>query len=456
VPVYDQLLAEGYFESRRGSGTFVAEAVRPATPLAPKLRTKRHKESKSASPRRLSALGRRMTEDALRYPYDEIAALMPARFEFLYGLPEEAAFPRADLKSIAARCVAKATIRSLAYAPPEGIALLREALADHLARARGVQCTPDQVMITSGIQQALDLLGGILLDPGDRVLIEDPHHIGARAAFLAKGAELIPAAVDGEGMDLGSVPRKDLERAVLAYVTPSHQFPIGSILSLRRRLELLSWAESAGAYVIEDDYDSEFRYGGRPIESLQSLDERGRVIYTGTFSKSLCPGLRIGYLVAPPELMEPLRSAKWAADWSAPTLLQEMVAAFLTEGRFERHIRRLRARYGAREHALREALLESFGDRIVLSTKDAGLHISAWLLDVPTELTGALQASARALDVGVHSIAPYYIGPPPPHAALVLGYTLVEDRFMPEAARRLAKAAKGVIRRRVNAGDSAV
>jgi GntR family transcriptional regulator/MocR family aminotransferase len=289
--VYDQLLAEGYLVATRGSGTSVPDNL-PAAP--PPRATPARNERAGPRATRFSAYGQRVAAPELAYPYDDLARVPPARYEFLYGVPEAEAFPRSVWRRLVAHRLERATARSLSYTPPEGTVELRRAIAEYLGRARGMSCTPDEVIITNGAQQALHLLAQVLLDPGDAVLIEEPHHLGARNALLAAGASLLCARVDEEGLDLASVPPRALERCRLAYATPSHQFPTGAILSLRRRLELLAWASRTGAYVIEDDYDTEFRFAGRPLESLQSLDTAGRVLYIGTLSKVLIHGLRLG------------------------------------------------------------------------------------------------------------------------------------------------------------------
>jgi GntR family transcriptional regulator/MocR family aminotransferase len=230
------------------------------------------------------------------------------------------------------------------------------------------------------------------------------------------------------------------------YVTPSHQFPLGVTLSLRRRLELLSWARRHDAYIVEDDYDGEYRYSGRPIEALQTLDDAGRVIYVGTFSKVLFPGLRVGYVVPPAELMRPLRSAKWIADWCTPTLDQLALAEFMSLGHFDRHLRRVRARYGARRAALQNALRSRFDARARFSSANAGLHLAVWFLELPAEQNLQLVFAARGLDVGAYPITPYYLGPPPAEAGVLLGYTLVSEQDIGEGVSRLAEAVETVRR----------
>ena len=434
LPAYDQLLVEGYLVSRHGSGTFVAVDVPRSDTRKPVSRKK-----EPALPPRLSLFGRRLASPDLAYPYDAMELLTPARYEFVYGVPEVAAFPAPVLRRIAAVRLDRVGTRSLSYSAPEGTRELREMISDYLVRNRGVRCTADQVLVTTGAQQALSLISHTLLDCGDAVLLENPHHLGARNAFLAAGADIVPVPIDDDGANLAGVAASALDRGVLAYVTPSHQFPTGSVLSLRRRMDLLAWANRRAAYIVEDDYDSELRYAGRPLESLQALDQQGRVIYVGTFSKVLFPGLRIGYVVAPPELMPVFRSAKWIADWCTPTLEQGTIAQFMREGHFDRHLRRLRARYAIRHASLRNALRFHFGDAVSVADSHAGLHMMAWFDGVTPQALEAVVEQARAQDVGVHSAAPYYLGEPD-RCGLLLGYTLVDDRGIREGVRRLAAA----------------
>ncbi len=403
---YDQLTVEGWLVARVGSGTRVAPHTFREPPQEPP----------SKRPPRLSRFGVRIPP----YPYDEFETLEPAPYEFLYGIPGADHFPMEIWRRLLTRRARDADSRSLSYAPPEGIDELRMAIAAQVHQSRGVRCGKDQVLVVAGIQQGLDLVCRILLDEGDPVLLEEPGYLGARTAFAAAGAAFVPAPVDEEGMDITGAPA-----CKLAYVTPSHQFPTGAVMSLRRRLQLLQWAEDADAYVFEDDYDSEFRYGGRPIESLQALDTSGRVIYAGTYSKTLFPALRVGYLVLPPELVQVARSAKWVADWSVPTLTQEALADFLMDGHFDRHIRRCRAMYGKRRRALVSALAEH---GIEVGGAEAGLHVLAWL-DRPI-------GDPRARGVGVYSIAPYYLSPPV-REGLLLGFTLLNEQGIREGIARL-------------------
>ena len=298
-------------------------------------------------------------------------------------------------KLLAARA-RRASRDAFGYGPPSGYGPLRDALAGYLARARGLSCDADQIVIVNGSQQAFDLIARVLLDPGDNVVIEEPHYHGSRLTFEAAGAQLIGIPVDAHGLDTTRLPPATA-RARLACVTPCHQFSTGVIMPLGRRLALLEWAARAAAWVVEDDYVSEFRYEGRPIEALQALDRADRVIYVGTFSKILFPALRLAYLVLPPALVKPFLAAKWLADRYTTLLGQEALTDFITSGQFERYLRRASGRNAARRRALIEALEQHLGDRVEIAGENAGVHLLVWLNDVrPRDLESVMtRAAAR-------------------------------------------------------------
>jgi GntR family transcriptional regulator/MocR family aminotransferase len=291
----------------------------------------------------------------------------------------------------------------------------------------------------NGSQQAIDLTARVLVDPNDIVVIEEPHYQGARKVFAAAGAELVFSSVDTEGLDAATLPAA-AGSAKLAYVTPSHQFPTGAVMTLARRLALLAWAERTAAFVFEDDYDSEYRYEGKPIEAVQGLDRANRVIYTGTFSKVMYPALRAGYMVLPPPLVEPVAAAKWLSDRHTPTLEQEALAEFIVEGHFERHLRRSRMRNAARRAALLDALDTHLGDRVEVSGANAGIHMLVWLRDLaPEDLDPLVERAARA-GVGIYPVTPYF-ATPPPRAGLVMGYASMNEKDIQEGVRVLAEVA---------------
>jgi len=435
---YDQLLAEGYVEGRVGSGTYVASAL-PETGLGIAGATRQAAPGERGS-HHLSTYGRRLLDESIA-PLWTLGQSHGLLYDFRYGVPAVEEFPHELWRRLLMRRARAASVRSLEYGPQEGYAPLREVIADYLQRVRGVVCEPEQVLVVNGSQQALDLAARVLLDPGDRVVIEEPHYPGARRVFLAAGAHLTTGPVDSEGLDVDALP-PTAPSARLAYVTPSHQFPSGVIMSLRRRLALLAWAEANQAYVIEDDYDSEYRYEARPVNALQGLDRAGLVIYAGTLSKVLFPALRLGYLVLPQPLVQPFRVAKWLTDRHTPTLGQEVLTDFIRGGHFERHVRRARVRNAARRAALLEALAKHLGKRVEVVGANAGDHLLAWLRGMErSELNSLVQAAARA-GVGVYPIEPYYLKPPP-GAGLLLGYTSMRETDIHAGIRRLAAILAG-------------
>lgn len=351
--VYEQLLSEGYFESRRGSGTFVSGAAfarsAPATV-----------QTAVASPDRAARIA------ALRDRFTYATGEGPLR----PGMPAVALFPVAAWKR-AARGALAAWDGDLAYAPAHGTSELRAAVANHVRQFRGVNALEDQVIIVEGAQAALHLASTVLAREGDTVVVEDPCYALARATFELHGFRLAPVSVDDDGMRTGGLPGT----ARFAYVTPAHQFPLGGALSLARRLQLLSWAVEKNAYVIEDDYDSEFTSRARPLPALQSLDRDERVIYLGTFSKSLAPGVRAGYLIVPPHLIAAFRTARATTSLGSSLELQATLARFIGEGHFARHIRRMNAIY-ERNRAVLARTLEPLHERgFRVGPMQVGLHV---------------------------------------------------------------------------------
>jgi GntR family transcriptional regulator / MocR family aminotransferase len=311
----------------------------------------------------------------------------------------------------------------------------------HLASARSVRCTPDQVIVLSSAQEALELACRVLIDPGDAAWLEDPTWSGARAALLSAGARVVPVPVDGEGLDVGRgvVAGPD---ARVAYVTPSHQFPMGVTLSLERRRALLRWAATQRAWILEDDYDSEFRYTGRPLPALQGLDpDGGRVLYVGTFNKTVFPALRLGYLVVPPDLVEPFRALRGVGGQHAPTLDQAVLTDFIAEGHYARHLRRMGTICRARRDALIEAARREAPGLIEIEPAETGLHTIGWL---PAGVDDR-QAAAAAFDRGVEAapLSNYCLGDCP-RPGLVLGYSGCRPEEIGAGMARLATALRGV------------
>jgi GntR family transcriptional regulator / MocR family aminotransferase len=303
---------------------------------------------------------------------------------------------------------------------------------------RGVDRSPERIVIVNGTQQALELVSRVLLNPGDRVLLEEPHYTGARCAFLSAGAELVTSAVDDHGIQ---VPRamKAPRSVRLAYVTPSHQFPTGVVLPTARRFEFLDWGSRVGAFVIEDDYDSEYRYDGPPLQALAGLDRESRVIYVGTFSKILFPALRLGYLVLPESLVEPVVAAKAIGDTGTAALEQLVLADFIRMGHFDRHLRRTNAANATRRNALVAALQKEFGQRAEVCGANAGLHLLVWLKAWKGGRIMDVHKKAEKAGVGLYTVDPFYIKPPK-RTGVVLGYAPLREREIREGFRLLAGA----------------
>jgi GntR family transcriptional regulator/MocR family aminotransferase len=433
---YEQLLAEGYAESRVGSGTIVA----PTLPdeFAARLATTRAGRSSEMPMPRLSNAGERIVDiyRKTRVSWEIRGTRLP--YDFRFGRPAFGDFPHAVWCRLLGRRARGATLRDLDYGPPEGRIELREAIADHLRRTRGVDARPERLLIVNGSQQALDLVTRVLIDPGARVLIDEPHYSGARHVFVAAGATLVPSPVDDSGLTVPKpAPRGRAPR--LAYVTPSHQFPTGVVMPLGRRLELLDWAARSDAFIVEDDYDSEYRYQGRPLQALAGLDGGGRVLYVGTFSKLLFPALRLGYVLAPENVHGPLAAAKALADTGTAMLEQLTLADFLREGHYERHLRRSREKNARRRAALLEALAEHFGSRVEISGANTGLHVLAWLRGKNGRPISAITRRAAAAGVGVSSVAPFFLRPPE-RSGVLLGYGALTEREIREGVKRLAAA----------------
>ena len=434
---FSQLLAEGYVEGKGGSGTYVASAL-PDAMLGIAAPVTRRPRPSPFPARRLSAFGRCITRNPPGPAPSTRWQGRGLRFDFRYGVPAVEEFPHELWRRLVTRRLRGESLRSLGYGAPEGYVPLREALAKYLKRARAIVCDPEQVIIVNGSHQALDLAARLLLDPGDRVVIEDPHSVGAREVFLSAGARLVLGAVDTEGLDVAALPPA-AAGARLAYISPSHQFPTGAVMSLARRLALLAWAARAGAYVLEHDYDGEYRYEGRPIEAVQALDRAGRVIYVGTLSRVLFPALRLGYVVLPEPLVKPFKAAKFLTDRHTSTLQQEALADFIESGHFERYLRRSRLRYATRRRALLEALEKYFGDRVAIEGANAGTHVLVWLRDAaPSRLPALLERAAR-VGLGVYPATRYYLKPPR-HAGFLLGYSSLTEDEIRAGIQRLATA----------------
>jgi GntR family transcriptional regulator / MocR family aminotransferase len=431
LTAYEQLRDEGYLDGQVGAGTTVAELSGPGP--APPASAHAAPEAPSWRPA-LSARGATMAGDRWRLrPPDSFGAGLRA---FPLGLPALDAFPHKVWTRILTRRARRSLDQLLGYQDPAGCRPLREAIAAYLSMARGVRCTPDRILVVSGAQAGLDLAARLLLDPGDPVWVEDPGYYGARGALVGAGARLTPVPVDTDGLDVAAGQRCE-PAARLAYVTPSHQFPLGVTMSLPRRLALLAWANQAAAFVLEDDYESEYRYVGRPLPALQGLDEAGRVIYVGSFSKVLFPSLRIGYLVVPDGLVDAFTAAQRLSHIHVPALEQAVLADFIADGHLARHVRRMRALYAARGAALIRAIRQQTGGVLEVRSAHAGLHLVGWL---PTG-TDDRAAAARAAEHGVQAqpLSAHALQPPG-RGGLLLGYAAVPEPEIEQGARRLAEA----------------
>jgi GntR family transcriptional regulator/MocR family aminotransferase len=436
VLAYEQLLAEGYLETRPAAGTYVALSL-PSAPIEPATGRAEPTEraSRPTSPG-LSRWGERLLASGrpgLARPVE------PPRYDFRPGRPDWSAFPRRLWRRLAARRWAAASDELTSYGQPAGYLPLRQAISEHLARSRGVRCQPDQVVVVNGSQQAFDLLARVWLDPGDAAAVEDPGYPEAATALRAYGVYVLPVPVDANGLVVEQLPLPDAPQAPrLVYVTPSHQFPTGAVLGLRRRLALLEWAEARDALVIEDDYDSEFRYEGRPLESLQGLDAAGRVAYVGSFSTALFPPLRVGYAVLPPRLVEPFVAAKWLADRQTATIDQQVLADFIADGHFARHLRRMGRLYRERRATLLAALAAELDGLVRPGGSGAGLHLVAWLRDGLDE--AELTRVAAAQGVGVYPLRRCRLGGPGP-GGLLLGYAALDEQQIKRGVAALGRAA---------------
>ena len=431
---YEQLAAEGYLVSRHRAATSVAE-VTPSRPAPAPARPAPARPT-AARPAAISAYARRLTARLDVAPSPPAGPRPALRYDFRYGRPAVDEFPREIWRRLLAAHARRASADALGYGSPAGHGPLRAALSEYLGRARGVVSDPDRLVVVNGTQQALDLLARVLLDPGDGAVVEEPHYPGATIPFEAVGARLLRVPVDGGGLDPAALPAA-AERPRLAYVTPCHQFPTGVIMPLERRLALLRWASRVGAWIVEDDYVSEFRYEGHPLEALQSLDRDERAIYVGSFSKTLFPALRVGYLVLPRALVGPVLAAKWAADRFSAPLYQGALADLITSGQFERYLRRAGARNAGRRRVLIATLRECFGDRVEIAGENTGVHLVVWLRDVaPRALPARIARAARA-GVGIYPVAPSY-AEPPRRAGLLFGYAALSEGEIRAGVRRLA------------------
>ena len=427
---YEQLVSEGYLEAAHGSGTFVCRQL-PEEFLAAARRAGTGPVRQAPPPARWSRLGTRLLD--LEIPPPDPASGARWRFNQIY--PSQDSFPVETWRRLLARHCQRSG-PALGDDAPEstGCEVLRRAIAGYLRASRGLDCQADQVLVLGSSQQGLDLVAQAWLDPGDLVAMEDPGYPGARRTFHAHGARILPLPAAAQGVSLAPLAGNPACR--LVYVTPSHQFPTGTTMGLAQRLELLEGCRRSGAVLLEDDYDSEFRYGGRPLPATQGLDAQGRVLYVGTFSKVLFPALRMGYLVAPPGWLPVLTRAYAMGHGQPPLLEQYALADFIREGHLERHLRRLRTLYGRRREALLSALDAELGDRVEILGEPCGMHI---MVRFRTRLEDA-DVLRRARAEGV-ALAPgsRYCLEPGPRAGFLMGFAAMDEGRIRPGVRRLAR-----------------
>ena len=437
IPVlnaYEQLLAEGYFETFVGAGTCVARSIPDDTlsPPAWKVRKGSQQIVEKSGPRRMSRRGAALTRVPAQSWLENLGA-------FRVSLPALDHFPIGVWSKLVARHSRRPPRGIMAYGDAMGYLPFREAIAEYLGASRGVRCESSQILVTTGSQQALQISAQVLLDPKDRVWMEEPGYPGARQAFLTAGAQLIPVRVDHDGANVAEIIRRG-HGARAVYVTPSHQYPLGMTMSAARRMLLLNWAVRTGAWIIEDDYDSEYRFGSRPIASLQGLDTDERVIYIGTFSKVMFPALRLGYVVVPKDLVPAFSAARDAADIFSSTLYQAVLTDFIREGHFARHIRRMRMLYMDRRRALVNAIHTQMGDMFDVIGAEAGMHLVALL--PPGTNDAAVSRKAAQRGISAMPLSSCYMKPPT-KSGLILGYGGANTHQIHDGIRKLRAIIEG-------------
>ena len=432
VLAYTQLLLEGYLESRAGQGTLVARDL-PATLF--------HEQAVQTPASQTDAPKTSLTPLASRVRSLQDMP-MPSRLEEPAGGAFRGGEPALDLFpfEVWARLIARRARQSLRafarYQPPAGYYPLREAIAAQIGITRGVRCTPEQIILTAGSQGAFDLAARTLLNPGEAVWMENPGYFGARGALLAAEARLVPVPVDEQGIVV-EIGRKRCPEARLVSTTPSHQFPTGVTMSLSRRLALLDWARETGAWILEDDYDSEYRSSGRPLEALQGLDHAGRVLYIGTFSKVLFPTLRLGYLIAPAELVEPLLTMRRFIDVHIPMLEQMALFDFLHEGYYGRHVRQMLHHYSRLRDLLHRELCTHLGGLLEVHAPEGGLNLVGWLPPGKDDRRAsrlAAQVGIEVMPISTFSLEPL------PRGGLLFGYARTDEEAILHGVKRLQAA----------------
>jgi len=427
--VYEQLVAEGYALARTGAGTFVSDGLDFET--SPKFRLPRHKASPPDV--EISERARSIMSSRANMRHGETDPFRP-------GVPALDLFPVKAWNKYLLDAATGTDRRNLSYGEVNGSAALRASIARHLSDARSMQVDPDQIIITSGAQQAFVLIAFVLLNKGDTVWYENPGHIAGRDVMQIMGSNVAPVPIDDEGMDL-NFAIENHPRPTLIFTTPSHQQPLGTTMSLVRRLALLNYAQENGAWIIEDDYDSEFRYRGRPLPALSALDSERRVFYVGTFSKSMFAAIRLGYIVVPPRLVESFAIARNLLGQSSSAVVEQALSRFMDDGRFVEHIRKMRRVYRERRDILFDCLTKDCADSLEPQPTDAGMHMLAWLkngMDDQAAHLALLSVGIETLPLSVYCIKP--LG----RSGIVLGFSGTHERRIPKLAERMSKALRSL------------
>jgi len=435
LAAYDQLFAEGYTEGQVGSGTRVSRVL-PEDVLAARSAAEKNADHRVDPETILSEKGRALLSAKPRVHRSASSG------EFRPGLPEIDRFPWAQWSRMVAKFWRNPPRQLVSYGDPGGYMPLRVAIADYLRAVRGLSCEAEQVIVTAGAQQAIDLAARALLNPGEKAWIEDPGYAGIRGVLTATETTLVPLPVDDEGLVV-SEGIKRAPDARMAVVTPSHQYPLGPVMSLKRRLELLEWARESGAWILEDDYDSEYRYAGRPLSALQGLDSNGRVIYAGTFSKVMFPAIRLGYLVVPPALAEPIIRIRRTLDDQTAIVMQPVLTEFIESGHFAAHIRRMRVLYAERQRILVDAVRTHLGDVLEIEPDEAGMHVVATFRPGCGLVDSEVANAAAKADLTLYSLSDFYLGKPD-RSGLVLGYAGLSTREIRKGIERLAGVIAGL------------
>lgn len=436
IAAFEQLAAEGYIVARQGAGTFVRSQLPDMYLSRPRAKFDEAQSPQQSSEPILSRRGATLANSS--FPIDSLQSIKPLSPH----LPDLGSFPWDEWTRVLAHSSRR--LRPIDHAGGDalGYAPLRQAIADYLTTARGVRCTADHIMIVSGTQQSVDLVARLLLNPGDRVLMEDPGYPGAERLFVAQGAKPTPVPVDEEGMR-ACPPTARFTHARLAYLTPAHQAPTGAALSLSRRHALLTWAHDHGSWILEDDYDSEYRYVGQPLPAMQGLDRNARVLHAGSFGKTLFPALRLGYLVLPPTLVPSFAAARSLTDRYAPIEPQAALATFINSGRYARHLRCMRQIYGERRSILVEEVTRRFDGILTFGGDSAGLETIAWLPSSWNDQNVAQRAQSSG--IGVESISQRYLSDKYRRPGLLMGFAATPPAAIRKAVERLGTMVDGLV-----------